>query len=309
MLVQLTVTAANVDTLISLGYSCIEVWASIDQGNSYQEVTSSVAQSAVLTSSAAQTTFQMGGKLLKLSIDGAAEESVLFSTTPSNWTPLQVVNRINEVVSGLASLDGLSVVLTSPTTGRVSSLLVVYNDAEDLELPAGTVAYGTEARPVFVSGQFIYVFHDVAGTSDTRYKWRYSADGVNPISEYSVRIFGSAPPLVGVPVSIGVAQFVGSDGRAQKRRVVVVSDRTPSVIAGSAVGDEVPGIFDSDDLGFLQLTLVQGAKVRVAIEGTVYVREFIVPSTEVFDLLAVMATAPDPFTVQTTPPLLIRRSI
>lgn len=309
MIVQLSITAANVDALIGLGFTRIEVWASFDQGNSYQEITSSVAQAAVLKSSAAQTTFRMGSKLLKLSINGAAEVSIPFASTPDNWTPTQVVNRINEVVPGLASLDGSKVVLTSPTTGRVSSLLITYNDAGELGLPAGTASYGTNVRPTLVSGTLIYTFTDVAGNSEARYKWRFSANGVNPISEFSPRVFGSAPPLSGVLVSVGTALFVGLDGRPQKRRIVVVSDRPPVSISGSAVGNELPMIVDSDDLGFLQVTLVQGSTVRVAIEGTAYVREFVVPATPSFNLLTVMAAAPDPFSIQVPAPFLIRRSI
>jgi hypothetical protein len=309
MIVQLSITVANVGTLIPLGYSRIEVWCSTDQGSSYQEITSSVVQPAVLLSSAAQTTFRMGGKLLKLSIDGAPEVSILFAPTPDQWTPTQVVNRINEVVPGLASLDGMKVKLTSPTTGRVSSLEITYNDAGELGLPPGTLSFGTDARPTLVLGQLIYTFTDVAGRDDNRYKWRFSANGVNPVSDFSARVFGSAPPLSGVPISVATALFVGLDGKAQKRRIVVVSDRPPAVIAGTAVGNELPVIVDSDDLGFLQVPLVQGSVVRVAIEGTAYVREITVPATASFDLLSAMASAPDPFTIQTTPPFLIRRNI
>lgn len=309
MIVQLSITVANVSALVSLGYTRIEVWASTDQGNSYQEVTSSVVGAAKLLSSAAQTTFNMGGKLLKLSINGASEVSILFAATPVQWTPTQVVNRINEVVPGLASLDGAKVKMTSPTTGRVSSLEVTYNDAGDLGLPTGTKSYGTDARPTLTLGQLIYTYTDVAGRDDNRYKWRFSANGVNPISDFSVRVFGSAPPLSGVPISVATALFVGLDGKVQKRRIVVVSDRPPSVISGAAVGNELPVVVDSDDLGFLQIPLVQGAVVRVAIEGTTYVREFTVPTTPSFDLLAVMAAAPDPFTIQVPAPFLIRRNI
>ena len=309
MIVQLSITVANVNALIGLGYTKIEIWSSKDQGNSYQEITSSVAGAAVLTSAEAKTTFAMGGKLLKLSINGAADVSILFSALTPNWTPAQVVNRINEVVPGLASLDGMMVKLTSPTTGRVSSLLVTYNDAWDLELPPGTLSYGTDPRPTFVLNQLIYPFSDVAGHSEDRYKWRFSANGVNPVSEFSARIFGNTNPPGAAPVSVATAFFVGLDGRAQKRRIVVVSANTPSTVSGVAVGNELPVVVDSDDLGFLQLPLVQGVTVRVAIEGTTYVREFVVPATASFDLLQVMAAAPDPFTIQVPAPFLIRRSL
>ena len=310
MVVQLGITVANVNALIPLGYTRIEVWASTDEGSEYFEITSSTAQPAVLKSIDALTTFRMGGKLLKLSINGAADVSILFSSFIDFWTPTQVVNRINEVVPGLASLDGLKVVLTSPTTGRVSSILVVANEATDLGLPAGLVGYGTNVRPTLITDTFIYMFSDVAGHSDYRYKWRFSANGVNPVSEFSERVLGGSPPLTGVPLAVGTALFVGLDGRAQKRRIIVVSERSPApIIAGYAVGNELPLIVDSDEFGFLYVTLVQGSVVRIAIEGTTYVREFTVPIAASFDILQVMAAAPDPFTVQATVPFLIRRII
>jgi len=309
MVVQFSITAANVDALIALGYTRIEVWSSIDQGNSYQEITGSAAAPAIVSSASAATYFRMGGKLLKLSVNGGPDQSILFSDLILYWTPTQVANRINEVIPGLASVSGSQVILTSPTTGRASTILVVLNEAQDLGMPTGTFLTGLNARPTLVSGTLIYTISDVAGHSDDRYKWRFSANGVNPVSEFSERIFGSTPALAGTAVSICTAQFVGLDGRPQKRRVVVVSDMSPASIGGNVVGNELPITVDSDDLGFLQFTLVRGARVRVAIEGTAFVREFVVPNSATFDLLTVMAAAPDPFSIQTTLPFLIRRSI
>jgi len=308
MIVQLTITVANVDSLIGLGFTRAEIYASTDEGSSYAEITSSTAQPATLTSLPAASTFRMGGKQLRLVVNGGAEVSILFSTLTTYWTPVQVASRINDIVPGLATtLDG-KVVLTSPTTGRVSSLLITYNEATDLGLAAGTRSYGTDARPVLTLGQFFYTYTDVAGLSTNRYKWRFSANGSNPVSEFSQRVFGSAAPLGSAPMSVGTALFVGLDGRAQKRRIVVVSDNAPAAINGLVVGNELPITVDADDFGFLYVPLVQGARVRIAIEGTAYVREIVVPSTSSFDILQAMAAAPDPFSVQVPPPFLIRRS-
>lgn len=309
MIVQLTITVANVNSLLGLGYSRIEIFASTDEGSSYSEITSPTAQAATLSSLPAASTFRMGGKQLRLVVNGGAEVSILFSTLTTYWTPVQVSSRINEVVPGLTTtLDG-KIVFTSPTTGRVSSLLITYNEATDLGLPAGTRAYGTDARPTLVTSQFFYPYTDVAGLSTNRYKWRFSANGSNPVSEFSERVFGSAAPLGAAPMSIGTALFVGLDGRAQKRRIVVVSDNAPAAINGLVVGNELPITVDADDFGFLYVPLVQGARVRIAIEGTAYVREIVVPATASFDILQAMAAAPDPFSVQVPAPFLIRRSL
>jgi hypothetical protein len=112
----------------------------------------------------------------------------------------------------------------------------------------------------------------------------------------------------GVNLSTCTANFIGLDGRPQKRSIVVVSDQMQN-IGGRVVGTQLPLVAESDDFGHLELSLVQGMLVRVAIEGTAYVREFTVPSTPTFDLLSVMASAPDPFTVQIPLPFLNRRSL
>lgn len=310
MVVQLSILVGNADDLIGLGYTRIEIHQSIDLGNSYQEVTAPTVQSAILDSLDANTLFQMGGRLLKLKIDGGAEQSIDFSTLLDLWSITQVINRINEVVPSLASANGAKVRLTSPTTGRTSSIEITYSDAADLGWSDFPIVYGKAARIPLVGGTFIYSFPDQAGTGDDRYKWRFSADGVNPISDFSSVVSGQAAPLIGPSnLSVGTAHFYDQSGQPSKTRILVAIDSVPQNVASVFVGKSQALIVDSDDNGFLQVTLIRGAKVRIGIEGTAYVREFVVPNTTSFDLLSVMATATDPFTVQTVPPLLIRRSI
>jgi hypothetical protein len=308
MVVQLSIPVADVDALLALDYTRIEVWRSADEGNSYQEITGGSAAAAIFPSLPPATAYRIGGKQIRLTVDEGVEYSIDFSVVTEFWTATQVRNRINEVVSGLASVVGGLVVLTSGTTGRASSVRITYTDAVEL-FPSVGIVYGLNARPTLVSGTLIYAFSDVAGISTYRYKWRFSQNGAGPISEFSERVYGSAAPLGGVPIAMCTATFVGIDGRPQKRRIVIVSDSSPSLIGGIVVGSELPNVVDTDDLGFLQVPLVQGVPVRVAIEGTAFVREFTVPAQASFDLLQVMAAAPDPFTVQVPLPFLIRRSI
>lgn len=309
MVVQLTILVGNVDDLIGLGYSRIEIHQSIDEGNSYQEVTAAAAQAAVLDSLPAQTTFQMGGKLLKLKVDGGTEQSISFSSLIPFWTATQVANRINEVIGALASVVTTTTVrLTSPTLGRASSIEVTYCDAEDL-FSVGIV-YGRAERPTLVSGTLLYTFPDVAGKGTDRYKWRFSANGSNPFSDFSAVVSGSKQPTIPAgSLSVATAQFYDQGGQPIKTRILVGMDSTPQVHGGAFVSRGSSMVVDSDDAGFLQVTLVRGIRCRVAIEGSSYIREFVVPNTPSFDLLTVMATANDPFTVQQVPPSLIRRSI
>lgn len=309
MVVQLSILVGNVADLISLGYTYIEVHQSKDQGNSYKEITASTPQAAVLDSLAASTTFRMGGRLLKLKVNGMAEQSISFSSLIDNWTPTQVANRINEVVVGIATVVDSKVRLTSPTTGRAGSIEITYVDASDLGW-SEQIEYGLAVRLFLISGTLSYLFPDVAGTASDLYKWRYSANGSSPISDFSPVVSNqTAPGISAGSLSVGTAKFYGADGKPKKTRILVVTDSVPQGLSGVFVVRDQPIPIDSGDDGFLQLTVIRGAKIRVAIEGTAYVREFVVPDAASFDLLTVMATAVDPFTVQTTPPVLNRRSI
>lgn len=310
MVVQISILVGNVVELLGLGYTHVEVHQSIDQGNSFQEVTGPAASAAILTATAPLTTYNMGGKLLKLKVNGGAEQSITFSSLLPQWTATQVMNRINEVIASLASVVSGTVRLTSPTTGRGSSIEITYSDAADLGWAAGQVVYGLAARIPLIGGTLLYLFPDVAGRNDDRYKWRFSAAGVNPISDFSAVVQGQTQPLISAGnLSVALAQFYRPDGRPQKTRVLIAVDSVPQNIAGTFVDGNQPITVDSDDLGFFQATLLRGAKVRVAVEGSAYVREFVVPNAASFQLLDVMASATDPFTVQTVPPLLIRRSL
>jgi hypothetical protein len=310
MVVQFSVLVANNDDLIGLGYTTIEIWQSVDQGNSYQELTAPTPQSAYVESLPAQTTFQMGGHLLKVVVNGGAEQSISFSPLTQHWTPQQVVDRINEVIPGLASLITPNIVrLTSPTTGRASSIEVTYCDAYDL-FPERLSAHGRDARITLALGTTIYQYSDVSGSTSARYRWRFTANGSDPKSDFSPYVLGSTAPLVS-PANLSVCQakFVGLNGQPVKTKLVIVSEQNPSSTNNLIVTSTAPLQLESDDLGFIQFSLVRGTRVKVAIEGTAFVREFTVPDAASFDLLAAMAAAPDPFTVQTVPPFLIRRSV
>lgn len=310
MSVDLSILVGNAVSLATMGYTRIEIWLSTDEGSSYEEITASAAAAATMTSEEASTTFDMGGKLLTLKEDGGAEQEIEFSDDLRYWTPDQVADRINEVVPGLASVEDDTVVLTSGTTGRTSSLEITYNDATDLGWEAGDLVYGKAARITLAGGTLLYTFQDPAGSSDYRYKWRFTANGSNPISDFSNPVYGSSPAsLSSGSLSICTATFVDMEGKPVQRKVIVGQVSTPSTVSGYAVASEETKTFESDVHGYLQFALVRGIRVRVAIEGTNYVREFTVPSAATFDLFTVMAAADDTFTVQSTPSYASRRSL
>jgi hypothetical protein len=321
----LSLPVANAAALVAAGYTTIEVWSSapLPAPVAFSEVTSATALAAVLTSSAAQTQFQLGGTSFSFSINGGAAQTVSFDSVLLYWTPAQVVTEINSVVAGLASLDPTEtmVVLTSPTTGRASSLQILATTASALGWLPGQSASGTDARLTLVGSQIIYPYNDLGGVNGALYKWRFSVNGANPISDFQPPGFpieGYPPAVSTVNTTLAIAQFIDLAGRPKKAKIIIALDENPSQFGSStpplpsAVAGQGPQsqVFCSDDMGLLQVQLIQGLQIRVAIEGTAYVRQITVPTgVTSFDLLAAMAAAPDQFTIQTPLPYLIRQHV
>lgn len=310
MAVQLSIPVADSDSLISLGHDCVEIWQSTDDGDTYHRVTDVAAKAAEIKSAKAVTTFVMGNCLLKFILDGGVERSIQFDPLLQYWTPAQVVSTINSVVPGAAILEDDCVVLRSPTTGRASSVEVTYSDSPNLGFKAGTKIYGLNGHVPLVTGTYIYFHSDVVGPVGSRYRWRFSNSGANPISDFSNYVLGTAgPALDASKVSVCSARFVGVDGVPVKTKIVVGMDQGPTSSGALTIVGNQTRVFESGDDGFLIFTLTRNTKVRVAIEGTYLVREIVVPNAPYFDLLAALSTATDPFTVQSVPPYLIRRNL
>lgn len=308
MAVQISILVGNASDLIALGYTTIEIWQSLDDGDTYNELTASAVAAAYVTSAAAQTTFRMGGHELRFAVDGGSEVIITFDPLIQYWTPLQVANRINEISPGIASSTSTQVFLTSTTTGRASSIEITYSDADDLGFIVGTT-YGLDAR-IPLSTSFSYLYSDVSGISTARYKWRFSHNGVNPISDFSDYVLGASVPSISSSyLALCTAKFIGLDGLPRKTTIVIGMESNPSVLSGYTIVNSSPLVVTSDDLGYLQFTVVRNMVIRVAVEGTSFVREITVPDAASFDLITAMANAPDPFTVQSPAPFLIRRTV
>jgi hypothetical protein len=304
MVNQVLIQVANVAQLITLGFTKVEVWASADQGNSFQELTSPAASPAVLLSKTAQTTFQMGGRLLKFSVDGGPEVSVPFGSGLASWTPAQVAAQINTVLASVATASGGKVSLTSTLTGRRSSVVVTYCDATDL-FNTGDSARGTDARLTLSGATKVYPYTDLGGLPFYIYKYRFSANGANPVSNFSTPVLPS--PVGSVSTVYGTGTFVDLNGNPTRARLLIGMVSLPRSVSSSTILPGTTQAVDADENGFLQVALVPGSTIRVAIEGTTIVRELVVPSSD-FDFLTVLGTATDGFTVQVVPPFLTRRS-
>lgn len=300
------VVASDVATLLDLGFTTIEIWSSEDEGGTWRELTSATPSPATLASAQAQTLFQVGGQTLVFQVDNATTYTVNFDPVIPFWTPAQVVSAINLVCPNAASFSGSRVVLTSPTSGRESSLLVIVGPAA-LNF-SRSIVYGVDGRILLVDGATFYTYYDVAGRPTTRYKWRFSSNGANPLSRFSLPVNGKSTVLSGIPIAIATARFADVDG-SPLRTAILVAPEGAQKIAGYTMGTQATKTFVADEDGLLQIPMVQGSRVRVAVEGTLMVRTFTVPSTPTFDLMQVLSDAPDAFTVQTVAPMLTRRNV
>jgi hypothetical protein len=303
---SVSIPVGEVSALLGLGFTTIEVWASED-GNAWEEITAAAAAPATRVTDPAVNTFAIGGLYLDFQINGGTIHHVEFQEAIQDWTPQQVVTAINAVLPGTASTDGSVVGLSSQTTGRSSSLTIV-NYPTVFGLSQSTT-YGKDGRITLVDGANVYTFYDLSGTDNTRYKWRFSADGVNPISKFSQYKTGKPAPISNTPLSLATARFIGVDGRPVKTTVLISPETDSKTFAGFTQSSGVVLSIESDDTGFWSYHLLQGARVRAAIEGTNLIRTFIVPSTASFDLLQAMSEVADPFTVQSPQPLLTRRNV
>jgi hypothetical protein len=306
------ITVGDVEDKLEMGYSTIDVWASVDQGATYREVTAPSAICAKLYSTPIPPNLEVSGYSFEFSLDGYESQRVTFSGNVPIWTPPMVASKLNESFPGLASVETIGrsqyVVLSSAYTGRATSVECTYS--ENPEAFPRAKADGRAGRLQLQAGKYIYDFSDPAGKEDTRYKWRFSANGVGPMSDFTFRVFGKLERAPGIPVSVATARFVGLDGQAARRRVIFYDNEIQLSASGTVVGTAgEPAVVEADQSGFLQALLPRGLRVKVAIEGTSFLREIMVPNTPTFDLLQAMALAPDQFTVQTTAPLLTRRSL
>jgi hypothetical protein len=299
-----TMTVGDVASLLDLGFTTIEVWHSIDDGGTWVEITAPSFTPATSTSRATLNTYRIGGEYLRFKLSDGVEQVVTFDPALPDWTPAQVASKINETVADFASVVSETVVLQTPTTGRQSSLEIVSSPIA-LDFPR-SLTYGKDARLVLVDGSLIYTFYDTASTETSRYKWRFSDNGATPVSVFSKYVLPRSTATTGAALSVGTARFIGMDGRPIQAKLIISALSMPGQ---GALLTSTTMVVEADEQGFAQTPLVVGARILVALEGTGFVREIVVPNQPTFDILTVAGAAPDLFTPQTVPPLLTRRSL
>lgn len=302
LVAALSISVGDVGTLINLGLTTIEIWHSEDSGGTWEEITGGAYSPASVLSLKPYTTFRIEGEVLRFTAGGT--EYIVTFPTLVNWTAAQVAARINQSLNGAATVVNGCVQLSTVTVGRGATLEVLATPPA-LGFPLG-VSHGKDPRLPLADGVVVYAYYDVSAKESSRYKWRFSANGSAPISKYSAYVTARQSAIMPNLVSLATAKFTTIDGRPSKQKVIVAPEQGSF---SSYVLDLQTMVFESDENGLLQVPLVQGAKVRVGLEGSGIVRVITVPNTPTFDLMSAIAEADDEFTVQTYAPLLTRRSL
>lgn len=294
-------------------YNKIQVWRSVNGSDgTYVEITSDSPSPAELVASLSGP-YALSGKTLSIVINGADPTVVVFAG-PDPVPLTLVVDELNLASPGIAGLTTSNhLQLTSPLPGTGSSLAVTGNAAAVLGLPSS--ASGTGARILMGNINTIYMFTDLAGAQTYYYKTRFYSSVTRAVSTFSSPMQGLPgvilPSDVLVLCSINLVNALGEP--VVGRRVILVPTEAELIknhLTDTSYG-MLPGAdritLTTDGAGHAEARLIVGATFRAFFEGSGYSREFVVPA-DPFDLLTVLSTKPDPFSIVQAPPFSIRES-
>lgn len=295
----------------------IQVWKSPDELGAptpYVEITAAAATKATLDGSVAGP-WNLAGKTLTITLNNSDPQNINFTGTDP-FILNTVIAQINAIFPGLAlevPTDTNKIRLQSPTTGTASALLVSGTAVAVLGLPT-TKTNGKAARINLTNPTTEYKFQDFDGLDTDFYKTRFFSSLTGAVSSFS-------DPTNGVPETVlDAAQLMRcyaylADGAGRPvvdRRLIFVP--VGNVLVTPTSGNQY-GILASVDRivsvtnerGLAEAFLTRGQTFRFFIEGTQIQREFVVPTTGVdLNLLTVLSTSPDPFSIVQAPPMPIR---
>lgn len=248
------------------------------------------------------------GRKLELQLDGVTDVVVTF-TGSNPLTFLQAATQITAAASSkLRSfvLNG-KLVIETLEAGSGAVLQVTGGDAAPiLGLPTAepeSVAFGLDARLALTHGISSYVYTDKNGDKSYFYRARFYNSSDKTVSEFGTPFTSTA--IAGVSSSKTIhafVDFVDANGAARANQEVLVYTRSDgTIIEGKVVVPASPARLLSDTNGHVELLLIRGTKVTVAVAGTDIVRDIDVPtdaSVASFNLLDPTKGKNDLFKVQ-----------
>lgn len=312
-IISFNITVDDLDAVLAL-YDSIQVWRSPDASGDptpFSEVTASDSLPAIVDGTVAGP-WEINDLVLGVSLSNAETVSIVFEGSD----PIDLataLRQINEAIPGLASENDGRLRLTSPLLGTGSSIALSGSAISVLGLSA-TKVNGRGPRLLLTSPTVTYRFRDYDGILTDYYKTRFYSSKTGAASAFSA-VRQGAPQTIISEASLSLATIDLADGAGRPvvgRRIIFVPLGVQSLLQESVSYGILPTadrlIAVTDDRGHAELQLVRGHSFRVFFEGTGYHRDMVVPDQSSFDLLTILSTANDPFTIYQAPPSPIRLS-
>lgn len=283
-------------------------------GGPFTEITAPAATAAQVDGTVAGP-FNLNGLTLDLTVDGVAVPVTFAGIDPFDLA--SVISQINSVVSGVAGevpTDTDMLRLTSTITGTGSAVLVAAGAAATVLGLSTTQVNGLGSRITLASGTTDYQFLDLDGADSYFYTTRYSSTTSATVSAFSEPRQGSAgvvaPASELVRAELSLLDGAGKPVVGRCVRFILQNSQAVDTTNYFAIpGVDANVLVVTTESGFASIDLLKGGQYRMIIEGTSFIREFVVPDTGPFDVLALAGTSPDPFDIVQAPPRPIKVTI
>lgn len=300
MAVTLSINVSNIEAALA-SFNVIKIKRSTTGINGpYADITTVTPEPAKLQPTI-PSPYNISAKTLQIIRDSQPQTNIIFTGTDP-LSAAQLVPQFNAAFGATIASEVLGqLLLTSTLVGTASKFQVVGGmAAAEFGWTSSTKVIGTEAYITLIAGQSLYNFTDNDGESTTYYKAQFLNTTNGLVSAESSPFQGDAGTLVSAG-SLSVAKVDLIDGRGialPDQEITFYGVNETFSIEGFQIAlTRKPITIITDNGGHAEVPLVRGTKWKVVFEGTSFVREFVVPDTSTFDLMAVLATAPDPFKI------------
>jgi hypothetical protein len=297
-----------------LSFSVIRVKRSTTGiSGAYGLITANTPAPATLTAPE-HGTYDVAGKTLQLLVDHEPQFNILF-TGLAPLTTSQVVGQINLAVGETVAADVANYLkMTSTHNGTISRIEIVGGSAAPVFGWAdGTRDIGEDANVTMMSGISNYSYIDQDGQAGYFYKAQFYNPTTLLESNDSAPFEGDVSTLVDADnLSLVKVDLVDARGiSVPDQEISFYPEHELLSVQNLQVAlNRAPITIKTNNSGHAEVSLVRGLKVRVVFEGTGVIRSIIIPDSPETNLLEVMATSPDPFSISMLPyPIAPRRTI
>lgn len=300
MAVTLSISVSDI-TVALASFNVIKILRSTTGvGGTYTSLTDLTPQPARLQPPN-PSPYNVVSKTLTVIRDSHAQVSIIF-TGIDPLSAAQLVPQFNAALGAVVAAEVLGQLhLTSTIVGTASKLKIVGGMAAPVFGWAdGTKDIGEEAHIQLMAGQSLYSFTDNDGEATYYYRAQFLNTTTGLTSAESSPFRGDAGTLVDASnLSIAKVDLIDGSGVAlPNQEITFYGVNEVFSIQGFQIAlTRKPITITTDNGGHAEVPLVKGTKWKVVFEGTSFIREFVVPTTSTFDLLALLATAPDPFKI------------